>query len=248
MNQPLPKSQYPGLLADIKQRIGQAQTRAVLAVNAELIRLYWEIGQMLHARQKAEGWGAAVIPRLALDIRNELPEVKGFSERNIKRMLAFYREYPALEFVPPAVAHIDANGKVPQAVALFPAELVASIPWGHHLLLVEKIKDAATRQWYMKATVTHGWSRNILQMQIETAAHARQGKTTSNFALRLPSPQSDLVQQTLKDPLPFRLPDADRAVSRARAGNRADPTSGKIPAGTGARLRVRRAAAPHGGG
>ena len=191
------------MLADIKHRIGQAQTRAVLAVNAELIRLYWEIGQMLHAKQKTEGWGAAVIPRLALDIRNELPEVKGFSERNIKRMLAFYREYPGLEFVPPAVAQIQGDGKVPQAVVLFPVELVASIPWGHHLLLMEKIKDAATRQWYMKSTLTNGWSRNILHMQIETAAHARQGKTTSNFALRLPSPQSDLVQQTLKDPYLF---------------------------------------------
>jgi predicted nuclease of restriction endonuclease-like (RecB) superfamily len=203
MNEPLSPSQYPGLLADIKHRIGQAQTRAVLAVNAELIRLYWEIGQMLHAKQKTEGWGAAVIPRLALDIRNELPEVKGFSERNIKRMLAFYREYPGLEFVPPAVAQIQGDGKVPQAVVLFPVELVASIPWGHHLLLMEKIKDAATRQWYMKSTLTNGWSRNILHMQIETAAHARQGKTTSNFALRLPSPQSDLVQQTLKDPYLF---------------------------------------------
>ncbi len=98
---------YPALLTDIKQRIRQAQTRAVLAVNAELIRLYWEIGQMLDARQKNEGWGAAVIPRLARDIRNELPEVKGFSERNIKRMLAFYREYRDLLFVPQAVAQIE---------------------------------------------------------------------------------------------------------------------------------------------
>ncbi|TAL71430.1 MAG: DUF1016 domain-containing protein [Burkholderiaceae bacterium] len=203
MSQPTTQEHYPALLADIKQRIGQAQTRAMLAVNAELIRLYWEIGQMLDARQKLEGWGAAVIPRLARDIRNELPEVKGFSERNIKRMLAFYREYPALQFVPQAVAQIESAGKVPQPVALFPAELLASIPWGHHLLLMEKIKDATTRRWYMQATLAQGWSRGVLQMQIETAAHTRQGKTTSNFALRLPPPQSDLVQQTLKDPYLF---------------------------------------------
>lgn len=104
MKPPAIAPHYTALLSDIKQRIRQAQTRAVLAVNAELIRLYWEIGQMLDARQKAEGWGAAVIPKLALDIRNELPEEKGFSERNIKRMLAFYREYRALEFVPQPVA------------------------------------------------------------------------------------------------------------------------------------------------
>lgn len=82
---------YTSLLSDIKQRIRHAQMRAVLAVNAELIRLYWEIGALIDARQKQEGWGAAVIPRLARDLHNELPEEKGFSERNIKRMLAFYR-------------------------------------------------------------------------------------------------------------------------------------------------------------
>ena len=120
---------YPGLLAEIRQRIQSAQTRAMLGVNAELIRLYWEIGQMLDARQKSEGWGAAVIPRLARDIRNDLPEVKGFSERNIKRMLAFYREYAGLEFVPQAVAQIETTGKVPQAVALFSSDVLLPLPW-----------------------------------------------------------------------------------------------------------------------
>lgn len=198
-----PALHYPALLADIKQRIGQAQTRAMLAVNAELIRLYWEVGQVLDGRQKIEGWGAAVIPRLARDIRNELPEVKGFSERNIKRMLAFYREYRDPGFVPQAAAQIEPAEKVPQPVALFPQDLLWALPWGHHLLLMEKIKDATTRLWYMQATLSNGWSRNILQMQIETAAHQRQGKTTNNFAAHLPPPQSDLVQQTLKDPYLF---------------------------------------------
>lgn len=198
-----PALHYPALLTDIKQRIGQAQTRAMLSVNAELIRLYWEIGQMLDARQKIEGWGAAVIPRLARDIRNELPEVKGFSERNIKRMLAFYREYLDLEFVPQAVAQIESDENVPQAVALFPQELLSALPWGHHLLLMEKVKNVTARLWYMQSTLAHGWSRNILQMQIETAAHKRQGKATSNFAQRLPPFQSDLVQHALKDPYLF---------------------------------------------
>ncbi|MDP2433065.1 MAG: PDDEXK nuclease domain-containing protein [Pseudomonadota bacterium] len=194
---------YPGLLAEIKQRIQSAQTRAMLGVNAELIHLYWEIGQMLDARQKSEGWGTAVIPRLARDIRNELPEEKGFSERNIKRMLAFYREYRDLGFVPQAVAQIDSDAEVPQTVALFPGEVMLSLPWGHHLLLMEKLKDAEVRSWYMRATLANGWSRNILQMQIESAAHTRQGKVTSNFTLRLPPPQSDLVRQVLKDPYLF---------------------------------------------
>lgn len=203
MKPPSLTTPYIALLADIKQCIRQAQTRAVLAVNAELIRLYWEIGQMLDTRQKTEGWGAAVIPKLALDIRNELPEEKGFSERNIKRMLAFYREYRALDLVPQAVAPTDPAAKVPQAVALFTPGLVTALPWGHHLLLMEKVKDAQTRRWYMQATLANGWSRNVLQMQIETVAHARQGKATSNFAQKLPLPQSDLVQQALKDPYLF---------------------------------------------
>jgi predicted nuclease of restriction endonuclease-like (RecB) superfamily len=195
---PLP-IHYSGLLAEIRQRIQSAQTRAMLGVNAELIRLYWEIGQMLDARQKSEGWGAAVIPRLARDIRNDLPEVKGFSERNIKRMLAFFREY--CDLVPRPVA--PGAAKVPQAVALFSSDVLLALPWGHHLLLMEKIKDAETRCWYMQATLSNGWSRNVLQMQIDTVAHVRQGKATSNFALRLPLPQSDLAQQALKDPYLF---------------------------------------------
>lgn len=194
---------YAELLTDIKQRIRHAQTRAVLAVNAELIRLYWEIGAMIDRRQQQEGWGSGVIPRLARDLHNELPEEKGFSERNIKRMLAFYREYPHLEFVPQPVAQIESGSKVPQAVALFPADLIQSVPWGHHAELIAKVKDPATRQWYMKATIENGWSRNILVMQIETAAHRRQGRATTNFAIQLPSPDSDLVQQSLKDPYLF---------------------------------------------
>jgi len=194
---------YAALLTDIKQRIRHAQTRAMLAVNAELIRLYWEIGALIDARQRQEGWGAAVIPRLARDLHNELPEEKGFSERNIKRMLAFYREYPALEFVPPPVAQSEASSNVPQAVALFTPDLVMALPWGHHAVLMEKIKDATIRNWYMRAAIENGWSRNILLMQIETTAHARLGQAASNFALRLPAPDSDLAQQALKDPYLF---------------------------------------------
>jgi predicted nuclease of restriction endonuclease-like (RecB) superfamily len=194
---------YADLLGDIKQRVRHAQTRAVLAVNAELIRLYWEIGALIDSRQKKQGWGAGVIPRLARDLHNELPEEKGFSERNIKRMLAFYREYPQLDFVPQAVAQSGQVQEVPQAAALFQAPLLQAIPWGHHAELMAKVKDLPTRRWYMQATLQHGWSRNILVMQIESAAHHRQGRTINNFASRLPPPDSDLVQQTLKDPYLF---------------------------------------------
>ena len=191
---------YATLLADIKQRVRRAQVRAMLAVNAELIRLYWDIGRVIDERQRQEGWGAGVIPRLARDLHNDLPEEKGFSERNIKQMLAFYREYAQLSFVQQSAAQIETEPKVPQAAALFTAELILALPWTHHAILMAKVKDPATRHWYMQAALEHGWSRSILVMQIETAAHQRQGRAASNFALRLPKPESDLVQQTLKDP------------------------------------------------
>ncbi len=194
---------YGPLLAEIKSRVRAAQSRAVLAVNAELVRMYWDIGALIDQRQQREGWGAAVIPRLARDLHSELPEEKGFSERNIKRMLAFFRAYPHLTFVPQPVAPMAPDGKVPQPAALFPAELLLALPWGHHAELMAKVKEPATRHWYMRAAVEHGWSRSVLVMQIESAAHHRVGKATSNFALRLPSPDSDLVQQALKDPYIF---------------------------------------------
>ena len=123
---------YKTLLLDIKQRIGEAQTRALLAVNAELLRLYWDIGQMIDHRQRHEAWGASIIPRLAIDLHNELPEMKGFSQRNLKRMLAFYRAYPKIgPKVPQLVALLDDPAWVLEPIASTVDEsLLWSIPWG----------------------------------------------------------------------------------------------------------------------
>ena len=116
-------AQYGKLLGEIKSRIQQAQIKAALSANAEMIQLYWDIGRMIDRRQQQEGWGAKVIPRLSRDIRNELPEIKGFSERNLKRMIAFFREYPWMEaIVLRPVAQFDSGNtteKVPQAAAQF---------------------------------------------------------------------------------------------------------------------------------
>ncbi len=197
---------FASLLVDVKERILSAQTRAVLAVNAELVRLYWEIGRSIHERQRSEGWGAAVIPRLSSALKNELPEVKGFSERNIKRMLAFYREYPEVEggeIVPQAVAQTTGRSSALETGAHVSREVFWAVPWAHHIIMIEKIKHLPTRFWYMEQTLAHGWSRNVLIMQIETEAHVRQGKAVTNFSTLLPSPQSDLAQQALKDPYIF---------------------------------------------
>lgn len=157
--QPLPvPAGFPNLLKEIKARIRQAQTRAILSVNAELIRLYWDIGRMIDHRQRQEGWGAAVIPRLARALRNELPEEKGFSERNIGRMIAVYRCYPNPgDFLPQAAAKVPATPKVPQGVANVSSSnnaILWSIPWGHHALLMEKVADLSTRRWYMEQTLS----------------------------------------------------------------------------------------------
>lgn len=204
---------YSALLKDVKSRIRHAQTRAVFAANAELIRLYWDIGRMIDAKQLDEGYGTAIIPRLAGDLKNELPEVKGFSERNLKLMLGFFRAYPRpCEVVQQPVAQPAQTelsppppAKVQQPVAKTDMEesLLWSIPWGHHAVLLAKVKDLDHRVWYMRQTLQHGWSRNILFLQIGGAAHARQGKAITNAAALLPSPQSDLVVQALKDPYIF---------------------------------------------
>jgi len=148
---------FPILLKEIKNRIQQAQTRAMLAVNAELVQLYWDIGRIIAARQQQEGWGAAVIPRLARALLNELPEVKGVSEWNIKRMLAFYREYTnPTDFLPQHALRSSGPPKVPQAAAQLPDSILWSIPWFHQIVLMEKVKDRTTRLWYMQQTLTNG--------------------------------------------------------------------------------------------
>ena len=139
---------YVQLLADVKRRIQAAQVRAAFAANSELIRLYWQVGQLLDRRQAEAGWGAAVIPRLARDLANELPEVKGFSERNLKRMLSIFRVYadePA-EKVPPLVAQMADAEKMPQPVApTHGSTQLRFLPWGHHVLLLEKVKRREQR-------------------------------------------------------------------------------------------------------
>ncbi|GAB4568164.1 MAG: hypothetical protein Tsb0020_21300 [Haliangiales bacterium] len=189
--------------------------------------MYWEVGRLIAARQQQEGWGAAVIPRLARDLASELPHSKGFSERNLKRMIRFFREYPHLgEKVPqpvapdtapaeaaqkvpqpvaPVAAPAEAAQKVPQPVApgTASAETMLALPWGHHFALIEKVKEPGHRAWYAEAAVREGWSRDVLTTMIKSQAHARQGGSITNFSERLPATQSDLAQQTLKDPYIF---------------------------------------------
>ncbi len=209
--------EYIDLLAGIKTRIRHSQVRAAFSANAEMIALYWDIGRILDKRQQEYGWGTAVIPRLAKDLKNELPEIKGFSERNIGRMIAFYREYPILpqpvaqledgqsdRFLPQPVAKMKKREKaaVPSDPSIL-QQAVAKIPWGHNILLMEKIKDMDIRYWYIRQTIEHGWSRNVLLNMIKSGLHERKAKGTSNFKTTLSATQSDLANEMLKDPYVF---------------------------------------------
>jgi len=182
MSEIIDKNSYNSFLIQIKKEIQLSQQKAISSVNKELIYLYFNIGNIVYQKQNSFGWGAKVIDKLSLDIKNEIPQIKGFSTRNIKRMLRFYKEYSKFEFVPP---------------------LVAQISWTHNIILMEKIKDIDLRFWYMEQTIANGWSKNILSMMIESNIDKRQGKITSNFKQILPSYESDLVQQSFKDPYIF---------------------------------------------
>jgi predicted nuclease of restriction endonuclease-like (RecB) superfamily len=173
---------YTEFLRDLKRRIKESQLKAAISANTELILLYWDIGKEILERQEKEGWGAKIIERLAVDLKNEFPDMKGFSTRNLKYMRKFASFYPDFEFVQQAVAQI---------------------PWGHTVRLMELVKDAKQREWYIFKIKEHGWSRDILVHQIESDLYHRQGKGVSNFSRTLPSPQSDLARQTLKDPYLF---------------------------------------------
>lgn len=177
-----PPSGYAEWLVDLKQRIHTAQQRATLAVNRELVGLYWSIGSEILTRQAEQGWGAKVIDRLAHDLRTAFPEMKGFSPRNLKYMRAFAEAWPDAEFVQQAVAQL---------------------PWGHNLVLLDKLPDPETRRWYAAKAIEHNWSRNILVMQIEIRLLERTGKAVANFEAHLPKPHSDLARESLKDPYRF---------------------------------------------
>lgn len=173
---------YASLLAELKERIRTVRLKAAIAVNREMILLYWSIGRDILARQSAEGWGTHVINRLAGDLRREFPDVTGLSPRNLKYMRAFAEAFPDEEIV---------------------QQVVAQLPWGHNVKLIETLKDPAERMWYARQAIEHGWSRNVLIHQIESGLYRRQGKALNNFSRTLPAPQSDLAQELIKDPYSF---------------------------------------------
>jgi predicted nuclease of restriction endonuclease-like (RecB) superfamily len=175
-------SGYASFVEDLKGRIRAAQVRAALAVNAELVLLYWSIGREILARQERDSWGAKVIDRLSADLHSAFPEMRGLSPRNLKYMRAFAAAWPDRRVV---------------------QQLVAQLPWGHNVRLLDRVHSRDDRLWYARQAIQHGWSRHILVAQIETGLHRRAGKALTNFRATMAPPRSDLAQQTLKDPYVF---------------------------------------------
>lgn len=175
-------SDYADWLASIKARVQAARTRAVLSVHREQLELYLEIGAAILEKQRAQGWGSGVVDRLAVDLRHEFPDAKGFSVANLRHMRK--------------LAEICADDENL-------SQVVRDLPWGHCLVLIYQLKENANRLWYAREAITHGWSRAVLGVQIETCLHERKGKAISNFERTLPAQLSEMVQQATKDPYIF---------------------------------------------
>ena len=185
---------YRDFFEHLKTQVQQARIRATRVVNTELLLLYWDIGRAILDRQHAEGWGSKVIDRLAVDLRSAFPEMRGFSRSNLHYMRKIASAWPRSAFVQQAVGQI---------------------PWGHVTVLIDRLDDQATRDWYAAAAFEHGWSRNVLSHQIRNRLDQRIGAAPSNFADHLPTGDSDLAQQLVRDPYVFDFLDlSDRVAER----------------------------------
>ncbi len=211
MNELLNNHDYKNWLIDLKSTIQQRQIKAALAVNSQLIQLYWDLGKQITEKQENAKWGSGFIDQLSKDLRNEFPDMKGFSVDNLAYFKVFYRFYKDYLISEQVVRKLE-NPIMNQAISQIEksAQVVSKlhnelfmIPWGHHLVILKKIKNQPEAIFYIKETIKNNWSRAVLVQQIESDLYERQGKAVSNFQTALPKPQSDLANQLLKDPYNF---------------------------------------------
>ena len=182
-NQQINADDYGAFIQGIKQRIHSAQIKAVIAVNQELLHLYWDLAERIVIKQRESAWGDGFLAQMSRDLQGEFSEIKGFSLRNLKYMRQWYLFW-------------STNSAIGQ-------QLVAQIPWGHNLAIISKIKNPDEAIFYVQKTISNYWSRAVLIHQIEGELYQREAKAITNFSTTLPAPQSDLARQTLKDPYLF---------------------------------------------
>ena len=194
-------AEYQEWLTAIKQRVASTRMRMALAANSELIALYYELGAQIADREVQAQWGSGFIDAFSKDLRQTFPEVGGFSPKNLRYCRAFFRFYGDPAIWQQAVAKLAQAPWAGMDSEL--TALVAKMPWGHHIQIFTKCSNLAEARFYMAQTQEQGWSRDVLALQLKSKLFARAGKAVTNFAHTLPPPQSDLAQQTLKDPYTF---------------------------------------------
>jgi predicted nuclease of restriction endonuclease-like (RecB) superfamily len=238
---------YRQFVTDLKSRIASARLSAARRVNSELVTLYWDIGRGIVEKQQALGWGESVVEMVASELRAAFPDMSGFSARNVWDMKRLYEAYSAPDFLsqlvremakpasrlllPQAVAGVQGASTIRrQTVAKIekadPAkvlpQLVAEIPWGHHRFLLDKVTAPAARLWYLRATASFGWSRNVLLNQIKAAAYERAvtEKKTHNFDLALPEHFAEQAEEMLKSSYNLEFLGLRRAVRERQLEDR----------------------------
>lgn len=202
-------AQYKIWIQELKQRIRSAQLKAAVAVNEQMIMLYWEIGKQIFEKQQEEIWGSKVVEQMAKDLKNELPDTNGFSRTNLFAMRKFYLFYKDAEIVQQLGGQLQGDGYQENILVRQPGGLIAEnhilckIPWRHHVVILNHCKEVPQALFYIKQTIIQNWSRSLLELQIGSKLVERHGKALNNFELTLPKIQSDLAKETLKDPYKF---------------------------------------------
>lgn len=211
---------YAALLRKIKQRVQVAQQRAIYAVNEEMLRMYWDIGEMLQQSQDADGWGQKTLQRLAVDLKNDYSEIKGFSVRNMQCVIQFFNDYNQeltmvkdadSSIAKPVISQLDSSSK-PITKSLI-SQLggynftlpVKHLSWTHNLVLIKQVKDVRARYWYMVQSITNHWTTRYLQEAIKLDDYGKHGALANNFAETLSVPEANDVKSMLKDPYIFDM-------------------------------------------
>jgi predicted nuclease of restriction endonuclease-like (RecB) superfamily len=228
MSELMQLSAYRDWLTTLKSQIQGSQIKAALSVNSQMIRLYWDLGRQIVEKQEFAKWGSGFIEQLSKDLQEEFPEMKGFSKHNLLRIRSFYLFYKTQflsansKVAQPVLLLENIVNQINIKVAQLAPQLekgaqpvpllenakqlvsqLSLVPWGHHILIMQKTKDIEQALFYIQKTIDNNWSRSVLEYQIETNLYSRQGKAVTNFSLTLPEPQSDLANAILKDPYNF---------------------------------------------
>lgn len=198
---------YAELLKQVKHRIGLAQKRAIYSANGEMLHMYWDIGKLLQNKIDEANWGDKLLERLSIDLKNEYPTVKGFTTRNCRYMMQFYREYnQELTFVKLPVSQIEgSNENVKPTVSQKFILPIIHISWAHNVVLMQRVKDIDARYWYMLKAIENSWSRDYLIEAIKLDYYGKQGALANNFNQTLPELQAKHVKEMLKDPYVFDM-------------------------------------------